>query len=102
MLPGSPPLGALAVRDADVSTTHATIAAPSVQASAQPRSPTRPAWLEGRSVIHMVRKWVGNTRPAGRVGEPKTGPNMTSVIHTKKISTVPFTGLATRVPISAP
>jgi len=50
----------------------------------------------------MVRKWVGNTRPAGRVGEPNTGPNMTSVIHTKKISTVPFTGLATSVPITAP
>jgi hypothetical protein len=53
-------------------------------------------------VIHMVRKWVGNTRPAGRADEPKTGPNMTSTSQAKRISTVPLTGLATSAPITAP
>ena len=91
-----------AVRLAAVSTVQAAAAAPVTQISAKPRSPIRPAWWEGMPVIHKVTKWAGKTRVMGRAAPPNDGPNITSRIHAKKISTVPLTGLAARAPMMAP
>src|SRR6266567_3219921 len=46
-------------------TAQPRAAAARVQVSAQPRSPSRPPWWDGRSTIHNDRKWVGSNQRAG-------------------------------------
>jgi len=82
-------------------TAQPRAAAASVQASAQPRSPSLPPWWDGRSTIHNDRKCVGSSRVAGLSGFI-VGPKNTSRIQTNRISTVPLTGLRNSAPVTAP
>ena len=67
--------------------------APTVQATAQPRSPMRPPCPEGRSTIQSVTKCVGSKRVATWSAALIAGPKNTSRIQTTSTMIVPFSGL---------